>query len=218
MEHLDAESACQGCIAALMRTHLGSTIQPAVERDTVPRTLDVMPPETTVDSQRLASSSERRELVTPALETPSPESDSSWRTQNGWDVRVTPRGTHSKPVLGAARLTISKEDARLVHPSSLVIPPRRLTVGPPTTNQMSRLAIAALVVGALGVPVFGILLGPVAVALGVAALREMTPDGLERGRNLARAGVAIGVFDFILWLALSTLVFPRLLGDTAVAR
>lgn len=93
---------------------------------------------------------------------------------------------------------------------------------PPQARPLgSGLAIAALVLGILALLTFwtivgGILLGLVAIVLGVVALRRVK-KGLAAGRGLAIAGVVLGILGLLLslaFVALSAWVFNTSGGST----
>lgn len=73
------------------------------------------------------------------------------------------------------------------------------TSHPSTTNRGGNgLAIAALVCGIVGLFVFAIILGPLALILGLVALNKAKRGAGHRG--LAIAGVVLGVVDIALFL------------------
>lgn len=86
---------------------------------------------------------------------------------------------------------------------------------PPQSRPLgSGLAIAALVLGILALLTFwtvfgGILLGLIAIVLGVIALRRVR-KGIAAGRGMAIAGVILGTLGLLgslLWIALIAWVF-----------
>ncbi|MEU1351175.1 DUF4190 domain-containing protein [Streptomyces sp. NPDC005775] len=60
-------------------------------------------------------------------------------------------------------------------------------------------AVASLICGIIGLLFFGIILGPVAIVLGVVALRQVSAKG---GNGMAKAGVVLGVIDLVLVVVL----------------
>jgi hypothetical protein len=69
----------------------------------------------------------------------------------------------------------------------------------------SRLAIASLVCGIAGIPLFGLITGLVAVLLGVLALGSIR-SGVRRGVGLAVPGLLLGVVDVAAWAYLLSVV------------
>jgi len=63
---------------------------------------------------------------------------------------------------------------------------------------LDRLAVGSLVLGLLGIPLVGVLLGPIAAVCGALALARLRGEE-GRGSSLAAAGLALGVLDFIGW-------------------
>ena len=64
-------------------------------------------------------------------------------------------------------------------------------------------AVTAVFLGAIGIVGFGVILGPIAVGLGVIALTEIRRDG-GPGRATAIAGIVLGVAAFTLALVLAS--------------
>jgi hypothetical protein len=62
------------------------------------------------------------------------------------------------------------------------------------------LALAALVTGICGVPLFGLITGVLAMAFAVLALTGMRRTGNETGKGMALAGFILGLIDFLGWL------------------
>jgi hypothetical protein len=75
----------------------------------------------------------------------------------------------------------------------------------PSRARTSRLAIASLVCGIAGIPLFGLITGLVAVLLGVLALGGIR-SGARRGVGLAVPGVLLGVVDVAAWAYLLSVV------------
>ena len=66
-------------------------------------------------------------------------------------------------------------------------------------------AIASLVLGLVGLLVFGIITGIIAIALGCSARNDMRATGNYDASGMATAGIVLGIIDicgFFLWLAL----------------
>ncbi len=80
---------------------------------------------------------------------------------------------------------------RLARPA----PPPPAPAGP----RLSQLAVASFVTAALGVPLPGLLLGPIAVLLGALALASIHARADRRGTRLAVAGLLLGVLDLAGW-------------------
>src|SRR5439155_21458692 len=72
---------------------------------------------------------------------------------------------------------------------------------PPPRPRRSRLAIAAFVVAVAGIPLFGLVTGPVAVILGCIALGGLAARG-QKGLGFALTGVLLGLVDFGSWAGL----------------
>lgn len=68
----------------------------------------------------------------------------------------------------------------------------------------SALAIAAFVIGLLGIPLsffpFGMFVGPLAIVLGVLALNRSGHD--FSSRRMARGGVIFGIAGTLIWLTI----------------
>jgi hypothetical protein len=64
-------------------------------------------------------------------------------------------------------------------------------------------AVTAVFLGAVGIAGFGVILGPIAVGLGVIALTEIRREA-QRGRATAIAGIVLGVVAFTLALVLAS--------------
>ncbi len=63
-------------------------------------------------------------------------------------------------------------------------------------------AVTAVFLGAIGLLAYGVILGPIAVGLGVLALSELRRGG--NGRATAVAGIVLGVAAFALALVLAS--------------
>ena len=64
-------------------------------------------------------------------------------------------------------------------------------------------AVTAVFLGAIGIVGFGVILGPIAVGLGVIALSEIRRSA-QPGRGTAIAGIVLGVAAFALALVLAS--------------
>ncbi|MCP3136269.1 trypsin-like peptidase domain-containing protein [Pyxidicoccus xibeiensis] len=100
------------------------------------------------------------------------------------------------------RIRIEPEEvARAVVP----LPPRPLAArqaalreaGPP---RVDRLAVGALVLALIGVPLVGCLLGPIAIVCGALALSRLYGREDVRGTGIALAGLLVGAFEFVGWM------------------
>lgn len=81
----------------------------------------------------------------------------------------------------------------------------------PRKSGMNRLAIASFVVAVLGIPLFGVVTGFVAIVLGSIALGADNRG--RRGAGFALGGILLGLFDMVAWL----LVMAFFLGGGAGA-
>ncbi|RDD84334.1 DUF4190 domain-containing protein [Streptomyces parvulus] len=61
------------------------------------------------------------------------------------------------------------------------------------------LAVAGLVCGIVGIVFLSIVLGPLAVVFGSVALRQA---GAKGGGGMAKAAIALGIFDVVLFVVL----------------
>lgn len=73
---------------------------------------------------------------------------------------------------------------------------------------VSQLALASFVLALLGIPLVGLLLGPIAICFGLVAVSALRRGGLS-GLGLAIAGVAIGALDLVAWTVALFLVLSR---------
>jgi S1-C subfamily serine protease len=98
------------------------------------------------------------------------------------------------------RVTITAEElARVAAPG----PP------PEAPPRLSHLAVASLVLGLLGAPLAGFVLGPLAVGCGVLALSALQGRRPLRGFGVAVAGVVLGSLDLLGWLVALAFIFGR---------
>jgi S1-C subfamily serine protease len=106
----------------------------------------------------------------------------------------------------AQRLVITAEDLRGV----ILLPPApgvRAGAGAPVRSlpverpRINRLAIAALITAVVGIPLFGVVTGFVAIVLAILALSRIQVSN-QRGFLLALGGLFLGIIDVVGWLAL----------------
>ncbi|MFI5758233.1 DUF4190 domain-containing protein [Streptomyces sp. NPDC051569] len=69
----------------------------------------------------------------------------------------------------------------------------------PARSRTNGLAIASLVCGIIGLFVFNVILGPVAIVLGAVGLRHSATKG---GAGMAKAGITLGIIDLVLFVVL----------------
>ncbi len=111
------------------------------------------------------------------------------RYQSGMAVRIHHR-IYDMPyrvMIGARMFNYSQERPRL-HP----------------------LAKGAFVVSLLGIPLIGLVTGPIAVMLAAIALSQLASNSHFRGRGTAMAAILIGIADIVLWVAVLGLMVPRI--------
>lgn len=63
-------------------------------------------------------------------------------------------------------------------------------------SRTNGLAVASLVCGVVGLLVFNVILGPVAIVLGSVGLRQA---GAKGGAGMAKAGIVLGVVDLVIF-------------------
>jgi ubiquitin-protein ligase len=107
-------------------------------------------------------------------------------------------------------VVITWEEALGVPESALIVPSARIEIRPPEVSPVSGKAIASLVFGLVGLPIVGLLTGWFAVGFGISALRRIDGPPPLRGRSLATAGVALGIVDILVWIALSAIYLPTM--------
>lgn len=73
-------------------------------------------------------------------------------------------------------------------------------------------AIASLVCGIVGLVVAGIILGIIAVTLGLLAKREIAADPGLTGGGLATAGIVTGAIGFVLAVVILATIGPTIFG------
>ncbi|MFD7713485.1 DUF4190 domain-containing protein [Streptomyces sp. NPDC059785] len=66
-------------------------------------------------------------------------------------------------------------------------------------SRTNGLAIASLICGIVGVVIFNVILGPIAIVLGAVALRQ---SSVKNGAGMAKAGIVLGVVDVLLFVIL----------------
>ena len=90
-------------------------------------------------------------------------------------------------------------------------PTASISMGSPTSPvqgapKTSSMAVASMVCGIVGILVFGIILGSLAIIFGVIAMNRINEKPLEwEGRGMAKAGIICGVIGIVLnivWLAI----------------
>jgi hypothetical protein len=94
-----------------------------------------------------------------------------------------------------------------LNPTTRSLPPA------PAVSGTNRLAIASLICAVVGIPLFGLVTGLVAIGLGVAALGSIRQTA-QKGLTLALSGVLLGLADVVGWLVLLWVV----LGGVGVDR
>ena len=73
--------------------------------------------------------------------------------------------------------------------------------GPPMQTKQSGKAIASLVCGIVGFCICGVILGPIAIFLGLQARKEIPASrGALTGDGMALAGIILGAVSLVLWL------------------
>lgn len=81
---------------------------------------------------------------------------------------------------------------------------------PESRSRLHPLAICALVTSLAGIPLVGLVTGPIAIMLAAIALSKIGSNPLFRGRAMALAATAVGIADMILWMAILGLMVPHL--------
>ncbi len=80
--------------------------------------------------------------------------------------------------------------------------------------QMSRrrhpLAVTALIVGLVGIPLFGLLTGAIAAILAGVALGQIAGNPRLSGRGIAVAAVFVGIGDMVVWVVIIGIMLPRM--------
>ncbi len=113
------------------------------------------------------------------------------------------------------RLIITSQDLSGVIPlpaRPLAIPAASLRPPPGERPGVNRLAIASLITAVVGIPLFGIVTGFVAIVLASLALSRILVSR-QKGVGLALAGLLLGVADVIAWVALLSYALSGPRGD-----
>ena len=69
----------------------------------------------------------------------------------------------------------------------------------PTTTRTSGKAIASLVLGIIGLFLFGVIAGVLAIVFGALARKEIDRDPTLGGHGMATAGLVLGIIGVVLW-------------------
>lgn len=83
---------------------------------------------------------------------------------------------------------------------------------PPSSSNVTRTAgtngkaIASLVLGIVGVIIFGIILGPLAIVFAVLAKKEIARTG-QGGNGMATAGLVLGIIAIVLFFVTLSFYF-----------
>ena len=114
-------------------------------------------------------------------------------------VTTTPTSSAAQP---AAYPTASAQPVKYAEPvPQASVPmgaPVQQTVRPATTSGK---AIASLVCGIIGILIFGIILGPLAICLGVSAKNDIKARPGELGGTCqADAGIICGAVALVIWV------------------
>jgi S1-C subfamily serine protease len=133
---------------------------------------------------------------------------SCWSSDNGcgsYDCCTGGAGQSSYAQNAGQVLKITPDDVQNAVPMSLGIPGayRGPAISIPVdsgseSDRWNRLAIVSFVVALLGIPLFGIVTGLVAVTVGGLALAGRN-SMKRRGVGLAAAGILLGIADFVGW-------------------
>jgi len=83
-------------------------------------------------------------------------------------------------------------------PKSSTVP---MGAAPLEHKRTSGMAIASLVIGIIGILIFGIILGPIAIILGALAKNEISKRPQElQGSGQATAGIVCGIIAIVVWV------------------
>ncbi|MFI8189129.1 DUF4190 domain-containing protein [Streptomyces sp. NPDC085946] len=63
-------------------------------------------------------------------------------------------------------------------------------------SRTNGLAIASLICGIVGLFIFNVILGPIAIVLGAVGMRQAPAKG---GAGMAKAGIALGIVDLVVF-------------------
>jgi hypothetical protein len=73
--------------------------------------------------------------------------------------------------------------------------------GPVVAQKTNGLAVTALVCGIVGILLFNIVLGPLALIFGLVALSQINKSqGRQKGKGMAVTGVVLGPVDVVIWI------------------
>jgi len=107
-------------------------------------------------------------------------------------------------------LQISAEELAAAHPlpsrTPASVAKEKWAVPPRETPRTSKLAVWSFVVALLGLPLFGIITGLLAIILACAALSAMAGTRLK-GAPWAVSGILIGIFDMVAWVGVLSVYF-----------
>lgn len=93
------------------------------------------------------------------------------------------------------KIRVTPDEVARAQPTAPLRPPV-----PPRPPRTSQLAVAALVLALLGVPLPGCIFGPAAILFGALALAAIQDRDDLRGFRLAVAGLSLGAFVLVGWL------------------
>jgi S1-C subfamily serine protease len=119
--------------------------------------------------------------------------------------RAVADGTTSEPVMTITQFDLERAVPLMGSPPRPPAAQTGFSVWHPRSaagrSDVNKLAIASLVCGLAGIPLFGIITGLVAVVLGVVALSAIKATA-QRGLAVALAGVVLGIVDMTGWIIL----------------
>jgi S1-C subfamily serine protease len=87
---------------------------------------------------------------------------------------------------------------------------------PQPPKRLHPLAVTALIVAFVGIPLFGLLTGAIAAILAGVALGQIAGNPRLRGRGIAVAAVFLGIGDMVIWVAIIGIALPRMNVPDAV--
>jgi len=119
---------------------------------------------------------------------------------------------HSRP-----RFVITAEEAFSVPQTALQPPAKQRWVSPQQEVRYSGKAIVSLILGLLGLPLLGILVGWFAIGIGVSSLRQIDRQEGLQGKKLALWGIILGAVDIIFWIILIVAYGHSLFGSGGYA-
>jgi S1-C subfamily serine protease len=137
--------------------------------------------------------------------------DACWQARDGcgsFDCAPN-RRVLDRDCRAAVRITAEEVSAAVPLPSRRALP-SSCFVAPPEAprTRTSRMALAALIVALLGIPIFGAITGLVAVILGSLAIGAIHHTR-QRGTWMAVTGVLLGLADVVGWLIFLGVAFSR---------